>query len=158
MDEAFPLSPASDGFLSGQGHHRSRARLTHERTAATDADPRLDLAFIDAQVARSPVSYDDLRAVVFNGTTKLSPEPSHTDGLLAIPLRIFSALGVRCEEVRTVDRTIPPGLWPALHGSLVADSRLMRATRHWPPLLRHRPATFHSFGCWNDRHDWLTRA
>jgi hypothetical protein len=34
-------------------------------------------AFIDAQAARSSVSYDDLRVVVFNGTTKRSPEPSH---------------------------------------------------------------------------------
>lgn len=50
-------------------------------------------AFIDAQAERSPVSYEDLCVVVFNGTTKRSPEPSHTDGLLAIPRRIFSVLG-----------------------------------------------------------------
>ncbi len=76
------------------------------------------VAFIDAQAERSPVSYEDLRVVIFNGTTKRSPEPSHTDGLLAIPQRIFSVLGVRCEEVRTVDHTIPPGLWPDMreHG------------------------------------------
>ena len=75
-------------------------------------------AFIDAQAKRSPMSYKDLRIVIFNGTTKRSPEPSHTDGLLAIPLNIFSALSVRCDEVRTVDRTIPPGLWPDMreHG------------------------------------------
>jgi multimeric flavodoxin WrbA len=69
-------------------------------------------AFIEEQARRSPVSYDDLRVVVFNGTTKRSPELSHTDGLLAIPRAIFSTLGVRSDEVRTVDRTIPPGLWP----------------------------------------------
>jgi hypothetical protein len=69
-------------------------------------------AFIEEQARRSPVSYDDLRVVVFNGTTKRSPEPSRTDGLLAIPRAIFSTLEVRCDEVRTVDRTIPPGLWP----------------------------------------------
>ncbi len=68
-------------------------------------------AFIDAQAKRAPVAYADLRAVIFNGTTKRSPEPSHTDGLLAIPYRLFSTLGVRYDEVRTVDRTIPPGLW-----------------------------------------------
>ena len=75
-------------------------------------------AFIDAQAAGSRTAYDDLRVVVFNGTTKRSPERSHTDGLLAIPQRIFAALGVRCDEVRTVDRTIPPGLWPDMreHG------------------------------------------
>src|SRR5271168_3374291 len=74
--------------------------------------------FIEAQAKGARASYDDLRVVVFNGTTKRSPEPSHTDGLLRIPLGIFSTLGVRCDEVRTVDRTIPPGLWPDMreHG------------------------------------------
>jgi hypothetical protein len=78
-------------------------------------------AFIDAQAQRAPGSYDDLRVVVFNGTTKRSPETSHTDGLLAIPRRIFAALGVRCDEVRTVDRTIPPGLWPDMREYGYAD-------------------------------------
>ena len=96
-------------------------------------------AFIDAQAERSPVSYEDLRVVVFNGTTKRSPEPSHTDGLLAIPQRIFSVLGVRCDEVRTVDRTIPPGLWPDMreHGYEEDEfpdiyRSLVRARRHHP--------------------------
>ena len=40
--------------------------------------------FIDRQAAGAPGRYDDLRAVIFNGTLKRSPEPSHTDGLLAI--------------------------------------------------------------------------
>src|SRR5258708_28457127 len=71
-------------------------------------------AFIDAQAKSAPVSYDDLRVVIFNGTTKRSPEPSHTDGLLAIPCGLFSTLGARYDEVRTVDRTIPPALLPHL--------------------------------------------
>ncbi len=66
-------------------------------------------SFIDEQARRAPVAYDDLRIVVFNGTTKRSPEQSQTDGLLEIPRRIFSVLGVRCDEIRTVDHTIPPG-------------------------------------------------
>ena len=80
--------------------------------------PESITAFIDTQAARSPEPFDDLRVVVFNGTTKRSPEPSHTDGLLEIPRSIFAALGVRVDEVRTVDRTIPPGLWPDMrqHG------------------------------------------
>ena len=75
-------------------------------------------SFIDEQARRAPVAYDDLRIVVFNGTTKRSPEQSQTDGLLEIPRRIFSVLGVRCDEIRTVDHTIPPGLWPDMteHG------------------------------------------
>lgn len=41
--------------------------------------------FIDRQADEAPVRYDDLRAVIFNGATKRSPERSHTAGLLAIP-------------------------------------------------------------------------
>jgi len=74
--------------------------------------------FIDRQARSAPGAYADLRVVVFNGTTKRSPEPSHTDGLLAIARRVFTGVGARCDEVRTVDHTIPPGLWPDMreHG------------------------------------------
>jgi len=74
--------------------------------------------FIDQQARQAPGRYDDLRAVVFNGTTKRSPEPSHTDGLLDIARRIFDGVGVRLDEVRTVDHEIPHGLWPDMseHG------------------------------------------
>ena len=75
-------------------------------------------SFIDAQADAAPKSFDDLRLVIFNGTLKRSPEPSHTDGLLAIPRAIFSRTGVRVDEVRTVDHEIPPGVWPDMreHG------------------------------------------
>ena len=43
--------------------------------------------FVDAQCDAATTRYDDLRAVIFNGTLKRSPEPSHTDGLVAIPRR-----------------------------------------------------------------------
>jgi multimeric flavodoxin WrbA len=74
--------------------------------------------FIDEQADRAPARYDDLRVVVFNGTTKRSPEQSHTEGLLRIPLGMFERLGVGADVIRTVDRTIPPGLWPDMreHG------------------------------------------
>ena len=80
--------------------------------------PQTIQTFITEQAAGATVDYSDLRVVVFNGTTKRSPEPSHTDGLLAIPRRIFDTLHVRVDEVRTVDFTIPPGLWPDMreHG------------------------------------------
>jgi multimeric flavodoxin WrbA len=68
--------------------------------------------FIDGQAAAAPTAYDDLRAVVFNGTLKRSPQPSQTDGLLAIALGIFRAVGVRVDVVRTVDHVIPPGVHP----------------------------------------------
>ena len=62
--------------------------------------------------------YDDLRAVVFNGTTKRSPEPSHTDGLWEIVRGIFTKVGVTIDEIRTADHEIPAGLWPDMreHG------------------------------------------
>jgi multimeric flavodoxin WrbA len=74
--------------------------------------------FIDEQADRAEARYDDLRAVVFNGTTKRSPEPSNTDGLVAIVRGIFARVGVPLTEIRTVDRDIPPGLWPDMreHG------------------------------------------
>ena len=43
--------------------------------------------FIDGLIKDAPTSYGDLRAVIFNGTLKRSPEPSQTDGLLSISLK-----------------------------------------------------------------------
>jgi multimeric flavodoxin WrbA len=91
--------------------------------------------FIDAQCDAAPAGYDDLRVVVFNGTLKRSPEPSHTDGLLAIPRGIWERVGARVDVVRTVDHVIPPGVqtdmrehgyerddFPELYRSLVAPA------------------------------------
>lgn len=74
--------------------------------------------FIDRQAEDAPRRYDDLRAVVFNGTLKRSPEPSQTEALLAISREIFERVGVRVDLVRTVDHVIPPGVWPDMreHG------------------------------------------
>ena len=63
--------------------------------------------FIDAQADAAPGVYRDLRAVIFNGTLKRSPERSQTDGLLAIARGLMERLGVRVDEVRTVDHEIP---------------------------------------------------
>src|SRR3954452_10220810 len=68
--------------------------------------------FIDAQADAAPGDFRDLRAVIFNGTLKRSPEPSHTDGLLAIARGVMERVGVRFDEVRTADHEIPPGVWP----------------------------------------------
>src|SRR3954454_12261112 len=74
--------------------------------------------FIDRQADAAPGRYADLRAVIFNGTLKRSPEASQTDGLLAIARGIFERVGVSVAEVRTVDHEIPPGVWPDMteHG------------------------------------------
>ncbi|MGO9887947.1 MAG: flavodoxin family protein [Solirubrobacteraceae bacterium] len=73
---------------------------------------------IDEQADAASTRYADLRAVVFNGTTKRSPEPSNTDGLVAIVRGIFARVGAQLTEIRTVDHDIPPGLWPDMreHG------------------------------------------
>src|SRR4051795_2408199 len=75
-------------------------------------------AYIEETVANTTGSYDDLRAVVFEGTLKRSPETSHTAGLLEIPLGIWRGLGVRVDRIRTIDHDIPPGNWPDMreHG------------------------------------------
>jgi hypothetical protein len=45
--------------------------------------------FINAQAHAAPGRFDDLRLVIFNGTLKRSPETSHTDGLLEIPVPAY---------------------------------------------------------------------
>jgi multimeric flavodoxin WrbA len=80
--------------------------------------PETIQTFIERQADTAPGRFDDLRLVIFNGTLKRSPEPSQTDGLLAIPRAILARTGVRVDEVRTVDHEIPPGVWPDMreHG------------------------------------------
>jgi multimeric flavodoxin WrbA len=80
--------------------------------------PAAIASFIERQAEEAAESYADLRAVVFNGTLKRSPELSNTDGLLAIVRSIYQAVGVRVDEIRTADRVIPSGLWPDMteHG------------------------------------------
>jgi multimeric flavodoxin WrbA len=75
-------------------------------------------SFIDRQADAAPTDYSGLRAVVFNGTLKRSPETSHTDGLLAISTGLMERVGVRVDEIRTADHEIPPGVWPDMteHG------------------------------------------
>ena len=75
-------------------------------------------SFIEKQADEAPAKYDDLRAVIFNGTLKRSPEPSHTEALLSIPQTIMGRVGVKVDLVRTVDHVIPPGVWPDMteHG------------------------------------------
>ena len=74
--------------------------------------------FIDQQAERSPVNYSDLKVVFLNGTLKRSPGASNTDGLMAISIGLFRALGVQVDVVRTLDHVIPPGVQPDMrkHG------------------------------------------
>ena len=105
------------------------------------ADPQRHPAFIDEQADDAPTRYDDLRAVVFNGTLKRSPEPSQTDGLLAIPRGIIERVGVRVDVVRTVDHVIPPGVWPDMreHGYDATTSRRSTASSSSRPTSSSSP-------------------
>jgi multimeric flavodoxin WrbA len=94
--------------------------------------------FIDRQADASRERYDDLRAVIFNGTLKRSPEPSNTDGMLAIARGILQRTGVRVDEIRTIDHDIPPGMekdlrehgverdeFPAIYNELVVPADII---------------------------------
>lgn len=73
--------------------------------------------FIDAEIAANRTDFTDLRAVIVNGTLKRSPEPTHTDGLIAVAAHVLNGAGARVDAFRTVD-TIPPGVYPDMreHG------------------------------------------
>jgi multimeric flavodoxin WrbA len=94
--------------------------------------------FIDRQVDAAPERYDDLRAVIFNGTLRRSPEPSNTDGMLAIVRGILQRTGVRVDEIRTIDHDIPDGMekdlreqgcerdeFPAIYNDLVVPADII---------------------------------
>lgn len=71
--------------------------------------------------------FDDLRAVFINGTLKRSPEPSNTDGVIAISSGIMARQGVQVEVLRSIDHDIAVGVYPDMteHGW---------ATDEWPAI------------------------
>ncbi len=69
-------------------------------------------AYIDHEITTATTDYTDLRAVVFNGTLKRSPEQSHTDALIEISAHIMRGVGAQVDVVRAIDHTIPPGIYP----------------------------------------------
>ena len=74
-------------------------------------------AFIDREADESPYDFSDLRAVIFNGTLKRSPEVSNTEGLADISIALMRRLGVTVDVIRTADHVIPPGVQLALRAS-----------------------------------------
>lgn len=62
--------------------------------------------------------FSDLKALFINTTLKKSPEQSHTQGLMDISAEIMRRQGVTVDNVRAVDQTIAPGVWPDMteHG------------------------------------------
>ncbi|MGH8496998.1 MAG: flavodoxin family protein [Gammaproteobacteria bacterium] len=95
-------------------------------------------------VARSRWDFSDLRALFLNCTLKRSPEPSHTDGLIAIPRAIMERNGVSVEVLRPVDHEIAYGVsidmtdhgwlrddWPAIYEKVLAAEILVVTTPIW---------------------------
>lgn len=75
-------------------------------------------SFINHQADQSPTDYSDLKAVIFNGTLKRSPQVSHTEGLIEVSAQLMRRLGVTVDIIRTIDHQIPPGVYPDMreHG------------------------------------------
>ena len=99
---------------------------------------------MEDRTPQPPATYDDLRAVIFNTTLKRSPEPSHTDRLLHVPLRIFEKNRVHVESIRLVDHPIPEGIqadmtehgaaedaWPSLYEKIMAADILIIGSPIW---------------------------
>ena len=56
--------------------------------------------------------FPDLRALILNCTLKRSPELSHTEGLINIPMVIMEKNGVSVELLRPIDYEIAFGVYP----------------------------------------------
>jgi multimeric flavodoxin WrbA len=67
--------------------------------------------------------FSSLRALFINTTLKRSPEPSHTEGLMALSMEIMRRQGVAVDALRAADLELPPGVWPDMtdHGWPVDD-------------------------------------
>lgn len=81
------------------------------------------------QCESSRWDFSDLKALFLNCTLKLSPELSHTDGLIAISRAIMEKSGISVEVIRPVDRNIAFGIYPDMteHGWIKDE---------WPRLYR----------------------
>lgn len=73
--------------------------------------------------------FSDLSAIFFNGTLARSPEPSHTEKLVAISRGIMEKHGVKTESIRVIDQDIAVGVWPDMreHGAKTDD---------WPEIFK----------------------
>lgn len=74
-------------------------------------------------------NFSGLKAIFFNGTLTLSPEPSHTEKLIKISQGIMEKHGVETEIIRVIDHDIAVGVWPDMreHGA---------KTDEWPEIYK----------------------
>jgi multimeric flavodoxin WrbA len=56
--------------------------------------------------------FSDLKAIIFNGTLKRSPETSNTEGLIDVSRLLMEKHGVSVEVIRTIDTDIATGVYP----------------------------------------------
>jgi multimeric flavodoxin WrbA len=70
------------------------------------------------ELAQDSWDFSDLRAMYMNTTLKLSPETSHTQGLMDMSAEIMRRQGVEVDTIRAVDHDIATGIWPDMteHG------------------------------------------
>jgi multimeric flavodoxin WrbA len=73
--------------------------------------------------------FSGLKAVIFNGTLKKSPEVSNTEGLIDVSRLLLEKHGVQVEVIRTLDTDIATGIYPDMreHGW---------ATDEWPEVFK----------------------
>jgi multimeric flavodoxin WrbA len=57
-------------------------------------------------------TFANLKALFVNCTLKLSPELSHTQGLIDLSSKVMESQGVQVETLRLVDHTVPAGVYP----------------------------------------------
>lgn len=82
-----------------------------------------------------------MRALIFNGTLKPSPETSNTEALARYVGDRLTEHGVEVEHVRVVDHAVAPGVvseavrpgdgWPPLHDKVVEADIVIFATPTW---------------------------
>lgn len=75
----------------------------------------------------SPYDFSGLKAIFLNCTLKISPEMSHTEGLIRMSQAIMEANGITTEIIRPVDHRVAFGVYPDMttKGWEVDD---------WPPI------------------------
>jgi multimeric flavodoxin WrbA len=73
---------------------------------------------LEQMAAASSWDHTGLRALFINCTLKLSPEQSHTQGLMDLAVTIMERNGVTVDQIRAVDHDLAPGVWPDMteHG------------------------------------------
>lgn len=73
--------------------------------------------------------FSKLKAIFFNGTLTISPEPSHTNNLIKISQQIMDKQGVSTEVIRVIDHDIATGIYPDMREHGVA-------TDEWPEIYK----------------------